>query len=132
VTFVRKWRWHILGGGAVALVVAQVLLRGTTFFPESGEADVASSVNDFQSWVRDNRDTNWFLHGLLRPIGDFVLSCYEGLRDLLLGLPWFWLPLLVLLVILRSGRWLTAVVVSAGLAYVEVAGLHREAWRPWR
>ena len=81
MTFVRKWRWHILGGGAVALVVAQVLLRGTTFFPESGEADVASSVNDFQSWVRDNRDTNWFLHGVLRPIGDFVLSCYEALRD---------------------------------------------------
>ena len=126
MTFVRKWRWHILGGGIAGLVIAQILLRGTTMFPEDREADVAATVNDFQSWVRDNRDTNWLLHGVLRPIGEFVLNCYDALRDLLLGLPWFWLPLLVLLVILRSGRWVTAVVVSAGLAYVEIAGLHKE------
>lgn len=126
MTFVRKWRWHLLGGAALLLVIAQVLLRGTTIFPESREWDVAKTVNRLQSWVRRNRDTNWFLHGVMRPIGDFVLSSYEALRDLLLGLPWFWLPSLVLLVILRSGRWITALVVSGGLVYIEIAGLHRE------
>jgi len=126
VTFVRRWRWHLLGGGIVALVATQVLLRGTSYYPESWERDAASTVNDFQSWVRDNRDTNWLLHGVLRPIGDFVRTCYEELRDVLLNLPWFFLPLLVLLVIMRSGRWVTATVVSLGLAYIEFADLHRE------
>lgn len=126
MTFVRRWRWHLLGGGIVALVATQVLLRGTSYYPESWERDAASTVNDFQSWVRDNRDTNWLLHGVLRPIGDFVRTCYEELRDVLLNLPWFFLPLLVLLVIMRSGRWVTATVVSLGLAYIEFADLHRE------
>jgi len=126
VTFARRWRWHLLGGGIVALVATQVLLRGTSYYPESWERDAASTVNDFQSWVRDNRDTNWLLHGVLRPIGDFVRTCYEELRDVLLNLPWFFLPLLVLLVIMRSGRWVTATVVSLGLAYIEFADLHRE------
>lgn len=126
MTFVRRWRWHLLGGGIVALVATQVLLRGTSYYPESWERDAASTVNDFQSWVRDNRDTNWLLHGVLRPIGDFVRTCYEELRDVLLNLPWFFLPLVVLLVIMRSGRWVTATVVSLGLAYIEFADLHRE------
>ncbi len=126
MTFVRRWQWYILGGGAAVLGIAQVLLRGTTIFPESSEWDVAKTVNRLQSWVRRNRNTNWFLHGLMRPIGDFVLNTYESLRDLLLALPWFWLPLMVLLVIIRSGRWITALVVSGGLVYLELAGLHRE------
>jgi glycine betaine/proline transport system permease protein len=126
VTFVRRWRWRIFGGGIVVLVATQVLLRGTSYYPESWERDVASTVNDFQSWVRDNRDTHWLLHGVFRPIGDFVRACYEELRDVLLNLPWFFLPLLVLLVIMRSGRWLTATIVSLGLAYIEFADLHRE------
>ncbi len=129
MTFAKRWRWYLLGGGAVAVVVAQLLLRGTTYYPESGGHGcvtgkgtpcVTDSVNQLASWILRNRDT------FLRDIGGFVQDRYEGLRDVLLNLPWFFLPLLVLVVILRSGRWLTATFVAAGLAYVELAGLHRE------
>lgn len=129
MTFAKRWRWYLLGGGAVAVVIAQLLLRGTTYYPESaGDGCVTGratpcaidSVNDLGSWILRNRDT------FLRDIGRFVQTRYEDLRDMLLNLPWFFLPLLVLVVILRSGRWLTATLVAAGLAYVEFAGLHRE------
>lgn len=129
MTFAKRFRWHILGGGVVALVVAQLLLRGTTYYPESagqgcvtgkGTPCVTDSVNQLGSWILRNRDT------FLRDIGSFVQDRYEDLRDVLLNLPWFFLPLLVLVVILRSGRWVTATLVAAGLAYIEFAGLHRE------
>ncbi len=71
-----------------------------------------------------NRNTNSVLANVLRPIGDFVIAFYESLRDLLLDLPWFWLPLMVLLCIARSGRWLAAVGASGRLFFIEVAGLH--------
>jgi len=126
VTFVKQRKWQLVGVAFVALIVAQIVLRGTTFFPESWNRHVADPVNDFGSWVRRNRNTNFFLHDILRPLGDFVLARYESIRDLLLDLPWFWLPLFVFLVILRSGRWVSAAFVGAGLLFVEFADLHKE------
>ncbi|MDO8390066.1 MAG: ABC transporter permease subunit [Actinomycetota bacterium] len=126
MTFVKQRKWQVVGAAVVALVVTQIVLRGTTFFPESWNRHLANPVNDFGSWVRRNRDTNPFLHDVLRPIGNFVRDRYIDIRDVLLDLPWFWLPLLVFVVILRSGRWASAGLVAAGLLFVEFADLHKE------
>ena len=126
MTFVKQRKWQLVGAALVALIVTQIVLRGTTFFPESWNRNVADPVNDFGSWVRRNRNNNIFLHDVLRPIGDFVLARYEQIRDLLLDLPWFWLPLFVFVVILRSGRWVSASIVAAGLLFIEFADLHKE------
>ena len=126
MTFARQRKWQLVAAAVVALIVLQIVLRGTTFFPDSWNRHLANPVNDAQSWVRRNRNSNFWLHDIIRPIGDFVLARYESIRDLLLDLPWFWLPLLVFVVILRSGKWVTAAVVASGLLFVEFSGLHKE------
>lgn len=124
----RTWQWF--GGGAVALIVAQVVLRRTATFagprPNTWSVHLADPINEFQAWVQRNRNTNVVLANVLRPISNFVIAFYEQLRDVLVELPWFWLPLLVLLVIARSGRWLTAVGAASGLVFIEIAGLHEK------
>ena len=87
MTFVKQRKWQVVIAAFVALVVTQIVLRGTTFFPESWNRNLANPVNDFGSWVRRNRNTNFFLHDILRPLGAFVLARYEDIRDLLLELP---------------------------------------------
>lgn len=109
-----------------ALLVAQWVLRSWGPMPASFDVGLAEQVNRVQSWVRTNRNDNFWLAHVLRPIGDFVLAFYEGLLDLLLWLPWYWLPLAVLAVVLRSGRVVSAVGAFAGLLYVELAGLHEQ------
>lgn len=127
-TAVRPWyqrRGVQVGGVAtMGLVIAQLLLKGTTYFPTNWDLDVAKPVNRFHSWVGRNRKTNFFIADVLRPIGDFVLWCYNQLLDVLQPLPWFFLALLVFVVIARSGRWVYAALAAAAMLYLEVAGLH--------
>lgn len=130
VTTTTPWfrrRGIVVSAGVVAcLVVANVALSGTSGFPDSKYWGLAAPVNDFKSWVQRNRDTNIVLAHVLRPIGDLVLWLYDSVVAVLDGLPWFWLPLAVFLVIVRRGRWAAAVASAACLLYVEVAGLHRQ------
>jgi glycine betaine/proline transport system permease protein len=120
----RRRRVQLVAGAVVALGVLQVVLSGTDTFPESQRLGLAEPVNDVKSWVQRNRDDNVILANVLRPIGDGVLWLYDTVLDVLLQLPWFWLPLAVFLVILRSGRWGTAIAAALSLGYLEIAGLH--------
>ena len=99
----------VVGAVAAVLLVAQWLLRSWGPMPESFDVGVAAQVNRVQSWVRTNRNDNFWLAHVLRPIGDFVLAFYEWVLDRLLWLPWYWLPLVVLIVVLRSGRIASAI-----------------------
>lgn len=123
VAWYRRRRLQVAAATVTGLVVLQLVLSGTETFPEARYLGLADPVNDAKSWVQRNRDTNFVLAHVLRPIGDAVLWLYDTVLDVLLRLPWFWLPLAVFLVILRSGRWLTAVGAAAALTYLEVAGL---------
>ena len=123
--FDRVRRWPAVVGVGAALIVAQVALSGTRMFPENWRVDIAGPVGDFQFWAQRNRNDNFVLANVLRPIGNFVLSFYELFRDVLLELPWFWLPLLVFVVVARSGRWVAATSAAAGLVFVEIAGMHK-------
>lgn len=129
-TAVRPWyqrRGVQVGGVAtIGLVIAQLLLKGTTYFPSDWDIDLAKPVNKFHSWVGRNRKTNFVIAHILRPIGDFVVWCYDRLVDVLDPLPWFWLALLVFLVIARSGRYVYAALAAAALLYIEFAGLHEQ------
>ena len=119
----RRRALQVGAATVVGLVVLQLVLSGTDTFPESRSLGLADPVNDAKSWVQRNRDTNVVLAHVLRPIGDAVLWLYDTVLDVLLRLPWFWLPMAVFLVILRSGRWATALGAAAALTYLEVAGL---------
>ena len=120
----RRRRVWIASGVVAGLVALQVALSGTTTFPESLAIDIAGPINDFKSWVQRNRNDNFVLAQVLRPLGDLVLWCYDTLLSVLLALPWFWLPLLFFVVIARSGRWVGAAAASAALLYIELSGNH--------
>ena len=120
----RHRRVQAAAAVAAGLVVLQLVLSGTDTFPASRDIGLAEPVNDVKSWVQRNRDTNVILANVLRPIGDAVLWLYDTVLDVLVDLPWFWLPLAVFLVIVRSGRWGTALAAAASLVYLEIAGLH--------
>jgi len=120
----RRPGWVVAGIVAIVLLVAQLVLRGTTYFPKSWDLDLAKPVNQFHSWVGRNRKSNFVISQILRPIGDFVVWLYDRLLDVLLPLPWFWLGLMVFLVIVRSGRYVYAVLAGSALLYLEFAGLH--------
>ena len=124
----RTRRAQTIGGGALALLVAQIVLSNASgsfdAWSKSWNIQLGDPVRDFQSSVRRNRNSNFFLAHVLRPISNFVIWFYEVLRDLLIDLPWFWLAVAVFLIIARSGRWVTAVGAAVGLVFIEFAGLH--------
>ena len=124
----RTRRAQTIGGGALALLVAQIVLSNASgsfdAWSKSWNIQLGDPVRDFQSSVRRNRNSNFFLAHVLRPISNFVIWFYEILRDLLIDLPWFWLAVAVFLIIARSGRWVTAVGAAVGLVFIEFAGLH--------
>lgn len=110
-------------GVAVALVVLQVVLGGRPF-PESWSLGVAERLNRIQSWVVTNRTDHWIFTVFFRPVADGVGWCYDSLLGLAEGLPWFWLPLVVLVIVLRSGSTGGAVFAAGGLVLAEFVGLH--------
>lgn len=113
------------GGVGLALVVAQVVLRGTTVFPANWYMTLGDRMRDFRSWIQRNRNSNFVIAHVLRPIGDAVLWLYEHVLDVLLDLPWFWLPLAFAVVIARSGKYVNAVAAAVALALIELAGFHQ-------
>ena len=103
----RSVRWLPWAAVAGVLVVGQLVWSATDGFPTSWDIGLSEPINRFQSWVAQNRATNFFIADVLRPIGEGVQWGYNRLLDVLLSMPWFWLPLTVFVVIIRSGGWIS-------------------------
>jgi glycine betaine/proline transport system permease protein len=117
-------RWAPAAGVVAVLVAAQLLLTQTSVFPSNWDIGLAGPINDFQSWITRNRDTNFVISKVLGPIGDVAKWGYDTLLSGLMELPWFVLPLFVFALVIRSGRWGSALLAGGGLLYAELAGLH--------
>jgi glycine betaine/proline transport system permease protein len=117
-------RWQMALFGLVVLIVLQMVVGRRSPFPDSWNIHLARPIKTFQTWARVNRNDNFVLAHVLRPIGDFVLWFYNSLLDILNSLPWFWPPLAAALIIARSGRWVLALSAALGLTFVEVSGFH--------
>ncbi len=124
---------HIAGAVLVALVVGQIVLRGTTIFPANWYLTLGERMRELRSWIQRNRDTNFLIADVLRPSGDLLLWMYNHVVEVLAR------PAVVLAAAARRrgdpcapGQWANAVGAAAGLAYVELAGLHEEGWRRCR
>ena len=116
---------HIAGFVLVGLVVAQLVLGGGSF-PKNWYMTLGDRMRDARSWIQRNRNTNFLIADVVRPMGDFVQWLYDHLVDLLVELPWFWLPLLFAAAIARSGQWVNALAAAAGLVMVETLGFHKQ------
>ncbi|HWM19209.1 MAG TPA: DUF4229 domain-containing protein [Ilumatobacteraceae bacterium] len=119
-------RWLVPAIGSGVLVALQLVLAGVDRFPTRWYIHLADPIDDLQDWIQDNRLSHplfkWFLEPFRRRVNDSLNS----LTDLFLWLPWFTLPVVVFALIVRTGRWRTAIFGAACMAFPGVVGL----WDP--
>lgn len=118
----RPW-WMPLGIGFAALVLLQLAFSGAHPFPERWNLGIADFVNEQQRWVRDNRATHPLWTWFFNPITDGIEWLLDTLVDALAWLPWFGLPLIVLVVVAFSGRYWTAILAAMCVVYPAAVGL---------
>ena len=109
--------------GFVAVAVA---LRGVGGFPDNWNTNLADPIDDFHAWIRDNQRSHPVFQYFFQPISDVVEWSLEGLTEQLQALPWFALPLIVVVLIGLTGHWITAVAAAVAIALPGMFGL----WQP--
>lgn len=111
---------------AAVVLVAVVVRDRVEGFPANWNVNLADPVDALNGWVRDNQFTHpVFTYGF-GPISDFIGWALDALADQLTALPWFALPLGALVLIGRTGRWVSAVATAAATALPGMFGL----WGP--
>ncbi len=113
-------------GLLIAFVVVAVALRGVGSFPDNWNINLADPIDEFHAWVRDNQRSHPLFEYFFQPISDVVDWSLEELAEQLQALPWFALPLVVLVLIGRTGHWVTAVAVAVAITLPGMFGL----WQP--
>ena len=113
-------------GLLIAFVAVAVALRGVGSFPDSWNINLADPIDEFHAWVRDNQRSHPLFEYFFQPISDVVDWSLEELAEQLQALPWFALPLVVLVLIGRTGHWFTAVAVAVAITLPGMFGL----WQP--
>ena len=113
-------------GVLVAFVVVAVALRGVGGFPDNWNINLADPIDEFHAWVRDNQRSHPLFQYFFQPISDVVDWSLETLAEQLQALPWFALPLVVVVLIGRTGHWFTAAAVAVAITLPGMFGL----WQP--
>jgi glycine betaine/proline transport system permease protein len=123
-------RWIVPAIGAGALVAMQVVLaaldRFVEGFPDRLYLHIADPIDDLQGWIQDNRLSHPLFTWFLEPFRGRVNDTLDSLTDLFLWLPWFTLPLVVFVLVARTGRWRSALFATSCMAFPGVVGL----WEP--
>ncbi len=88
--------------------------------------NLSDPIDDFQSWIIDNKADNAFWKYFFTPISDFIEACFNKLSDQLKLLPWYALPMVAFAVIARTRNWATATVVGLLMIFPGAVGL----WDP--
>jgi glycine betaine/proline transport system permease protein len=116
------------GPVAVAGVIAAVAIatRRVGGFPDNWNINLADPIDDFHHWVQENESTHWLFTYFFTPISDFIDWALNSLAEQLEALPWYALPLLVLVLVGRTRRWVTAAVAAVAIALPGLFGL----WEP--
>ena len=119
-------RWIVPAIGAGILVALQLVLAGVDRFPGRLYIHLAEPIDDLQDWIQENRLSHPLFTWLLEPFRRRVNSTLDSLTEFFVWLPWFTLPLVVFVLILRTGRWRTAIFAACCMAFPGVVGL----WEP--
>ncbi len=113
--------------GLVGAVVAQIAFIDVETFPVDWNLDLHEPVNEFQSWVRDNRRSHWSFTWFFNPVSDAVDWGLTSVGDVFAWLPWYTLPLVAFVLVARRGRYLSAGICAALLLYTGAVGLWEES-----
>jgi glycine betaine/proline transport system permease protein len=121
VTWLRRyWHWVLL---VVGVVVLQVAFSWVEEFPALLDNTFSDRIDQFGRWQQSARRTNFLFTGFFTPLSDMVGWALETVESFLLWLPWFVLPVAVLLIVARSQPWRTALVAALAMAYPGLVGL---------
>ncbi len=112
-----------ISGGLLVLAVA---LRHVGGFPDSWNINLADPIDRFHGWIQDHRSTHWLFQYFFTPISDFIDWALNSLSGHLQALPWYALPLVVLVLVGRTRQWVTAVVAAVAIALPGMFDL----WKP--
>lgn len=112
--------WLALMGGVVLL---QVLFVRIETFPALWDTLISDPIDRFQAWARANRLIHPIFTGFFIPISSAIEWALTSVEELLQWLPWFVLPVVVFLIIVRTGNWKLALVATAAMLYPGLVGL---------
>ena len=111
-------------GVIAGVLVLQFALSGA--FPAFLDTFFSDAFDDLGTWIRENRRSHLLFTGFFAPLTSFLNWVIEGFESLLLWLPWYFLPGLVLLSLARVRMWKQGAVAALALLYAGGVGL----WRP--
>ncbi|MDP9494731.1 MAG: ABC transporter permease subunit [Actinomycetota bacterium] len=103
-------------GLIVGVVLLQLLFRSETV-PALWDSVISGPVDAFADWARANRRTHPLFTWFFMPLSASVGWGLDTIESFLKWLPWYVLPVVVFLVIARTGNWKPALVAAAALVY---------------
>jgi glycine betaine/proline transport system permease protein len=119
----RAMPWFGFIAGAVLL---QLAFAGTGAFPAVLDTFFSDPFDNLGTWIRENRRSHFLFTGFFAPLTAFLTWVIQSFESILLGLPWFVLPLTVLLALVRVHMWKQGAVAAMALLYAGAVGL----WEP--
>jgi glycine betaine/proline transport system permease protein len=84
---------------------------------------ISGPVDQFAGWARANRQTHPIFTGFFIPVSTAIDWGLTTVESFLKWVPWFVLPVVVFLVIARTGNWKPALVAGAAMLYPGLVGL---------
>lgn len=113
------WWWLALVAGVILL---QFLVTSTAV-PPLWDTVISGPIDQFATWARENRQIHPIFTGFFIPFSAAVDWGLTTIESFLKWLPWFVLPLVVFLVIFRTGNWKMATVAALAMVYPGLVGL---------
>jgi glycine betaine/proline transport system permease protein len=118
--------WFRLRSTWVVLVVGVVLLQllfRSDVLPALWDTTFSEPVDQFRDWARANRQIHPLFTGFFIPLSASITWGLTTIESFLKWLPWPVLPVVVFLVIARTGKWKPALVAAAAMLYPGLIGL---------
>jgi glycine betaine/proline transport system permease protein len=110
----RRWLpWVALVAG---FVTPQLAFSSATI-PVGLDTTFSKPLDQLARWSQRNRGDHWLFTYVFNPITDLVRWGLDSVESLLLWVPWFVLPIIVFLLIARTGKWWSATAAGAALLY---------------
>jgi len=110
-------------GLGVGVVILQIGFAVSESFPAAWDTLISGPIDRFEGWARANRQTHPLFTGFFIPISSAIEWGLTTAENVLQWLPWFVLPAVVFLIIIRTGNWQQALVATAAMLYPGLLGL---------
>jgi glycine betaine/proline transport system permease protein len=120
------WQRFAPAIGLFVLLALNVILRAVGSWPSNWNMNLSTPVDNFQSWIIDNKADNPFWKYFFTPISNFIENSFSTMSDQLKLLPWFALPLIACALIARTRQWGLAIAVGLLMIFPGAVGL----WEP--